>query len=187
MGGWVLQRAVSAKERADALEALSTDQRKRLAGFSRLMALNTGEAGEDLLQAAQLRWLESEVPIEGPDRTYEFLCGAIRSRRSNIFRHQKLAQKVDGIRAYAASPDEQDPIEHGIDAAASQEDTVFAQQLYDLCANDTEVQTLIMYDSEGTSRAEIQAETAWDDKKYEAIRKRKIRMVARWKIEGILR
>lgn len=186
MGRQILEQAVSTKDRADALEALSADQRKRLAGLARLMAPNTGETGEDLLQAAQLRWLESSVPVEGPDRTCEFLCGAISSIQSNIFRHQKLVRKVDGVRAFAASPDGQDPIELGVDPAASQEDTVFAQQLYDLCANDSEVQTLVMYDSERIGRAEIRAEMGWDDKKYDAVRKRKLRMIARWKIEGKL-
>jgi len=182
-----LGQAGIATDRARALEALGDDQRKRLAAFARLAAPSTGADGEDLLSAAHLRWLESQEPIEGPDRTYEFLRGAISSIRFNIFRHQKVARKVDGVRVFAASPEDQDPMELGADPAASQEDSVFAQELYDLCAADKEVQTLITYDADGASRADIQKEMKWDDKKYDAVRKRKLRMIARWKTEGKLR
>lgn len=185
-GGGCLEPAERVKQRADALMALSASQMKHLVVFARLKARNTGESDEDLLHSAHVRWLQSDVPVEGPDRTFEFLRGAISSIRSNTFRHQKLVRKMEGVRAVQNSPEEQDPLELSIDPASSQEDTVFAQQLYDLCARDKEVQMLVMFDVEQTSRADILSEMGWDDKKYDAVRKRKARLIARLLIDGDL-
>ena len=179
-----MDQVVGAADRAVALKALSADQRKRLEAFARMSARNTGEDGEDILSAAHVRWMASEEPVQGPEHTYGYLQKAISSIRSNTFRHQRLVQKFEGVRVYAASPDGPDPIDLGADPGASQEDAFFVQQLYDLFKHDSEVQMLILYESEQKVRAEMQLELEWDDKKYDAVRKRRVRMIARWKLEG---
>lgn len=181
-----MHQAIIAADRADALRALSADQRKRLAAFACRRAIGTGDEGEDLLSRAHLRWMTSNEPVLGPEQTYGYLKGAINSFRSNLFRRQKSLLKSQGIRVYAEKPSDPEPVEAAMDHSSSQEDAIFAQQLYDLCGDDDEVKTMILYNSEQTSMAEIQAETGWDDKKYEAVRKRKVRMIARWNIEGRL-
>jgi DNA-directed RNA polymerase specialized sigma24 family protein len=150
------------------------------------MSLNTEEEGQDLLQGAITRWLASDKPIQGPEQTYGFLVGAIRGITSNFWRHAKLVHHTHGRRVVAGPDDEQDPVETGEDSSVSQNDAVFAQQVYDLLAGDPEVQELWMYQSDHTTRAEIQHELGWDNTKYETIQKRKRRLVARWKLEGKL-
>lgn len=182
-----MSKPVHVKDRAAALQALDEDQRKHLAAYARIMSANTGEEGEDLLQDAFSRWLTSDDPVEGPERTYDFLRGAISSIRSNIFRHAKVVRRIEGVREVATSMEEQDPIELAADPGVSHEVTVFSQQLYDLCADDSDMQMLLMCQLDRATRAEIQAELGWNDTKYETVQKRKKRLVARWMIEGKLR
>lgn len=181
-----MHQAIVFAGRADALKDLSADQRKRLVAFARFCAVNTGEEGEDLLSMAHVRWMKSSEPVQGPEQTFSYLCGAIRNLRFNLFRRQKGLRKTQGIRVYPEAPDDPDPVDLAPDPGVSQEDTVFAQQLYDLCASDDEIQTMLLYNFEQKEKSEIQEETGWDDKKYETVRKRKIRMIARLKIEGRL-
>jgi DNA-directed RNA polymerase specialized sigma24 family protein len=182
-----LSKLVHANERAAALLALSEDQRKHLAAYARIMSANTGEEGGDLLQGAFVRWLASDEPVEGPERTYEFLRGAMSSIRSNIFRHAKVVRHYDGVRTVPESADDDDPIELAKDSGVSQEALVFFQQVYDLCADDEDIQLLLMSQLGLATRAEIQAELGWDNTKYEAVQKRKKRLIARFTIEGKLR
>jgi hypothetical protein len=182
-----LKKPVQATHRAAALQALSEDQKKQLAAYARIMSTNTGEENCDLLQSAQLRWLASDEPVEGPERTYQFLLGAMSSIRSNIFRHAAVVRRIEGVRVAASTEDEQDPIEVAPDPRVSQEAAVFSQQLYDLCADDSDMQMLLMCQLDRATRAEIQAELGWDDTKYETVQKQKKRLIARWMIEGKLR
>jgi DNA-directed RNA polymerase specialized sigma24 family protein len=174
----------AAGERAAALLALSADQKKRLAAYARILAVNLEDAQEDLLQTAHVRWLKSPVPVRSPEETTNFLAGAMRSRASNLRRHRKLVRAVHGDRSVPMSQEDEDPIELAPDGAASQDDSVFAQQLYDLSASDEEVQAFIMYRTDGVERSAVMREMGWDEQKYEAVRKRKLRMVAQWRIEG---
>lgn len=176
-----MDQTVKNCDRGSALLQLTADQQKRLTAYAKVTANGTGESAEDLLQAANLRWLASTVPVEGPEKTLSFLYGAIKSLRSNILRHRKIADRIDGTRIYAATEDDLDPIELASDAGFAQDDSIYTQEAYNFCATDGEVQTLILLDADGASREEIKLETGWSDKKYEAIRKRKIRMVARMK------
>lgn len=168
-------------DRGAALLQLTADQQKRLAAYATIAAINTGESAEDFLQAANVRWLASNVPVEGPEKTLSFLYGTIKGLRSNIFRHKKIATRVDGIRIYATTEDDTDPMELAPDASLAQDDSIYVQEVYSFCATDDEVQTFILLDADGASREEIKLETGWNDKKYEAVRKRKIRMIARMK------
>jgi hypothetical protein len=43
---------------------------------------------------------------------------------------------------------------------------------------------LILCEWEQKSSAEVQVAMEWDDNKYKAVRKRKLRMIARWKVDG---
>jgi DNA-directed RNA polymerase specialized sigma24 family protein len=72
-----LNKPVQGNVRAAALDALSEDQRKQLAGYARIMSRGTGDEGDDLLQGAFVRWLASDKPIEGPEQTCKFLREAI--------------------------------------------------------------------------------------------------------------
>lgn len=173
-----------AAERAAALLALNPAQKKRLAAYGRILAVNLDETHEDLLQMAHVRWLTSSVPVTTPEETTRYLAGAMQSIVFNLRRRQKLARAVHGDRAVQMSQEDEDPITLAPDGAASQEDAVFAQQLYDLSATDHEVQALIMYWADGAERSDIMKDMGWDEQKYEAVRKRKRRMVAQWKIEG---
>lgn len=173
--------------RVAALSALSEDQQKKLAAFARTVSKGTGDDGNDVLHGAILRWLDSNVPVEGAERTYHFLRDAMQSIASNIFRHKKIVRRVEGVRVTAAHEDGADPIELAPDQRASQEETLFAQQLYDLTKDDSEVQSLLMYQAERTSRTEIMKEMGWDNKKYDAVHKRTKRLIARLAVEGKLR
>ena len=175
-----------ANERADALTALSGDQRKRLAAFARIMSFGTGEDGDDLLQGAFARWLASDKPVEGPEETCKFLRDAISSRRSNIFRHAKVVRRYEGVRVVAQEEDGDDPIERAADPADATEASAFLQQFYDLCAGDEKIQLLLMAQLNGSTPAEILADLGWDEKQYKAVQKKKRRLVIRLTLEGKL-
>lgn len=150
-----MNKPVEGNERAAALTALSEDQKKRLAAFARFMSHGTGDEGDDLLQGAFVRWLASDKPVEGPEQTCQFLREAISSIRSNIFRHEKVVRRLEGVRAVAQEDAEEDPVEQAADPAASTEAVVFFQQLYDLCANDEEIQLLLVAQLNVGTPAEI--------------------------------
>lgn len=179
-----LKKPVQTTDRAAALDALSKDQRKRLAAYARFCSINTGEGPDDVLQSAQMRWLESDTPVEGPERTYQFLWGAMTSIRSNSFRHAAVVRETHGVRVTASIESGRDPIDLAPDERDARETVTFAQQLYDLCAGDGELQMLLMCQLDRANRADIQAELGWDDTKYETVQKRKKRLIARWKLEG---
>lgn len=153
--------------------------------YARFTARKAGDDGDDLLQGAYERWLKSDGPIEGPEATYHFLCGAIRSIASNILRRTKLVRQKDGVRTFA-DDEGPDPIEGAPDETATADESLFFQQLYDLCDGDEDMQLLLMASADAAQRSDIQKELGWDDRKYEAVTKRKRRLVARWKIEGKL-
>jgi DNA-directed RNA polymerase specialized sigma24 family protein len=181
-----LNKPVHGNERAAALAALSEDQRKQLAAYAKIMSRGTGDNGDDLLQEAFLRWLGSDKPIEGPKETCNFLRGAISSIRFNVFRHEKVVRRYEGVRAVAQKTDEEDLLDQAADPAASTEGPLFVQQLYDLCDDDEEVQLLLTAQADKASPDEIQTELGWDEKKYKAVQKRKRRLVIRWTLEGKL-
>jgi len=182
-----LSKPIQGKERAAALAALREDQRKRLAAYAQLMSHGTGDEGTDLLQGAFARWLASDKPVEGPEQTCKYLVEAINSIRSNIFRHEKVVRRLEGVRAFAQEDDEDDPVEQALDPAAATEATVYFQQVYDLCANDEEIQLLLLAQLKDGTPTEIQADLGWDEKKYKAVQKRKRRLVIRWTLEGKLK
>ena len=177
--------ALCGGDRVAALAALDENQVKQLAAFANLCSSGLLEDGQDLLQATYQRWLGSEVPVVGPIETVRFLFGAIRSIKFNEFRRKRAERAAFGNRAEpdANEPDSEDPIELVAANAATAEDSVYAQQLYD-ALDDTELQLLILHLAEGTPRAQIQAELKWDDKKYDAVQKRKLRTVAKLMREG---
>jgi DNA-directed RNA polymerase specialized sigma24 family protein len=177
---------VEGNERAAALEALCQDQRKRLAAYARFKSQGSGEDGDDLLQEAFARWMSSDKPVESQEQTCNFLRGAINSIVSNIFRHDKVVRRVEGVRAVAQEGDDEDPVEQAGDPTASTEGPTFAQQMYDLCGHDPEVQSLLTANAIGSTPDEIKSEFGWDDKKYNAVQKRKRRLVMRWMLEGKL-
>jgi DNA-directed RNA polymerase specialized sigma24 family protein len=180
-----LNNPVQSNERAAALDALGEDQRKQLAAYARIMSRGTGDDGDDLLQGAFARWLASDEPVEGPEQTYNFLRGAVSSIRSNIFRHEKVVRRFEGVRAVAEAEDEE-PLDQAADPAASTEAPVFFQQVYDLCDGDEEIQLLLMARLNNGTPAEVRVDLGWDDKKYNAVQKRMKRLVVRWMLEGKL-
>jgi DNA-directed RNA polymerase specialized sigma24 family protein len=180
-----LNKPFQESDRAAALVALNEDQRKRLAAYAQIVSRGTGSEGDDLLQEAFARWLGSDKPIEGPEQTCTFLRRAIGSIRFNIFRHAKVVRRYEGIRAFPEEGDDEDPLDQAADPAASTEGPLFVQQLYDLC-DDQEVQLLLTAQADNATPAQIQAELAWDEKKYKAVQKRKRRLVIQLMIEGKL-
>ena len=169
--------------RADALQALTEDHRKTLVAAARLRARGTSYEYGDLLNGAYERWLASEKPVIGPAQTYKFLLGAIRSMASNDRRHAALVRAVDGERA-VAFPGEEDPMDAAPDPQASPEAAMFLSQLYELCAHDPDVQTLLMFQDDNAERADVLRELGWDVTKYETVQKRKKKLVARLFNEG---
>lgn len=105
--------------RADALDALDRDQRTQLAAFAELMSRGTGDDGDDLLQEAIRRWLDSDVPVLDPERTCNFLRGAISSIRSNRFRKQRTVERVEGRRALELEHEEEEPLDRAADPTAA--------------------------------------------------------------------
>jgi DNA-directed RNA polymerase specialized sigma24 family protein len=180
-----LNKPTQGDERAGALVALSDHQKKQLAAYAEIMSRGTGNDAEDLLQEAFARWLASDKPVEGPEQTYNFLQGAIRSIRYNVFRHAKVVRRHEGERAVANDDDEEGPLDQAADPAASTEGPLFVQQLYDLC-HDEEVQLLLTAQADNATPHEIQAELGWDEQKYKAVQKRKRRLVIRLMLEGKL-
>ncbi|UPJ68587.1 hypothetical protein [Bradyrhizobium sp. 191] len=178
-----MERTAAQPARADALRALTDEQRIKLEVDARLRARGTSFDFEDLLQGAYERWMTSDKPVTGTAETYGFLRGAIRSIASNERRHAATIRRVHGERFTAAEGDP-DPAENVADPTASQEDSLVLNQFYDLCANDPEIQTLLMLLDEGAERAEVLQELGWDVTKYETVQKRKRKMVARLINEG---
>ncbi len=74
--------------RAAALGDLTPDQRKKLVVQSRLKARPPVFGAEDLLHGAYERWLKSDLAVEGPEETCNFLWGAINSIAFNATRHK---------------------------------------------------------------------------------------------------
>jgi DNA-directed RNA polymerase specialized sigma24 family protein len=169
--------------RANALRALTDDQTKILIADAKLRRNGTPFEYRDLLQGAYERWLSSEKPIEAPSETLRFLRGAMRSIASNERRHAAMARRIDGTRVVAVD-ERPDPIEAAPDPAPSQEDALVLTQLFELCADDAEVQMLLMLQAENAERADIMRELEWDVIRYETVQKRKRKKVARLFSEG---
>lgn len=181
-----LNNPVHGDERVAALGALSGDQRKRLAAYALLMSKGISDDHDDLLQQAQVRWLASKKPVEGPQQTESFLRGAMRNLRYNAFRHQDVVRRLEGERVFADADDQERPVEQGADPASATDGRLFVQQVYDLCAGDDELQCLLTMQADNATPDEIRAEMKWDEKKYKAVQKKKIRAVARWMLQGKL-
>lgn len=171
--------------RATALGSLTPDQRKKLVVQSRLKARPPVFGAEDLLQGAYERWLKSDLAVEGPEETYNFLWGAINSIAFNATRHKATVRRFEGERV-VATIDGDDPIELAHDVTVSQENAVFAEQFYSLCAHDEDLQMLLMCQNDRATKAETLSELGWDETKYETVQKRKKRLVKKWINEGIL-
>lgn len=178
-----MERAAAQPARADALRALTDDQRVKLEADARLRARGTSFDFEDLVQGAYERWMASDKAVTGVEETYSFLRGAIRSLASNDRRHASTIRRVHGVRSTASEGDP-DPAETVADPAASQETSLVLNQLYDLCANDPEVQALLILQDDGAERADVLQELGWDVTRYETVQKRKKKMVARLINEG---
>jgi len=176
---------VESGDRSAALEALSGDQVKRLAAYANLCSNGLPEEGQDLLQAAYQRWLASDVPVKGAAETAAYLFGAIKSIRSNGFRRMRSEFAAFGERIEPDQHDEEAeaPVETVRANSAAADETMYVQQVYD-ALNDPELQLLVLHQSEGTARKQIQEELGWDDKKYEAVQKRKLRALAKLLKEG---
>jgi DNA-directed RNA polymerase specialized sigma24 family protein len=180
-----VSKPVIGNVRADALNALSEDQRKQLAAYARIMSQGTGDEGGDLLQGAFARWLASDKPVEGPQQTCKFLFEAIRSTRSNFFRHERVVQRFEGERAFRQEDEEEEPLDRAADPSASTEGPLYVQQVYDLC-DDEEIQLLLTAQADRAKPEQIKADLGWDGKKYETVLKRKRRLVIRLMREGKL-
>jgi DNA-directed RNA polymerase specialized sigma24 family protein len=179
-----LNKPVQGNVRADALNALSDDQRKQLAAYARIMSQGTSDEGGDLLQGAFARWLASDKPVEGPEQTCKFLLEAISSIRSNFFRHERVVQRFEGERAFKQE-DEEEPLDRAADPSASTEGPLYVQQVYDLC-DDEEIQLLLTAQADRAKPEQIKADLGWEAKKYETVLKRKRRLVIRLMREGKL-
>lgn len=172
--------------RADALDALDRDQRTQLAAFADLMSRGTGDDGDDLLQEAIRRWLDSDVPVQGPEQTCNFLRGAINSIRSNRFRKQRTVERVEGRRAHKLEHEEEEPLDRAADPTAATDGPLYVQQVYDLC-EDEDVKLLLLTLLGGQATPdEIKAELGWNDTKYATVLKRRRRLVIRLMREGKL-
>ena len=178
-----MDRTAALTARADALRALTDDHRKVLVADARLRARGTSYEFGDLLNGAYERWMVSDKPVVGPAETYTFLRGAIRSIASNDRRHAATVRRMDGDRIVAVEG-EPDPMDAVPDRTASPEGALMLAQLYELTAEDPDVQSLLMYQDDGAERADVLRELGWDVTKYETVQKRKKRMVARLINEG---
>lgn len=170
--------------RGAALDALDDAQMKKLATISRVLAIAPMEP-KDLLQDACVRWLQSDTPIESPDRTYSFVRDAMKSLRFNDLRHAGVVKRALGERLQSPN-DGGDGTEQLKSAVASAEDSKVAQQAFDLFSNDPDVQEYILKLMDGASPDDIQAELGWDKHKYQAVQKRRVRAVAKFIAEGKL-
>jgi len=172
--------------RADALDALDRNQRTLLAGFAELMSRGTGDDGDDLLQSAMARWLASDVPIQGPDQTCNFLRGAISSIRFNTFRKKRTVERIEGRRAHKLEHEADEPLDRAADPTAATDGPLYIQQVYDLC-EDEDVKLLLLTLLGGQATPdEVKAELGWNDTKYATVLKRKRRLVIRLMLEGKL-
>ena len=176
---------VESGNRGAALEALGGDQVRRLAAYANLCSNGLPEDGQDLLQAAYQRWLSSEVPIADAAATTNYLFGAIKSIRSNEFRRKRseLAALGERIEPYPHDEEAEPSVELVPASSAAPDETIYVQQVYD-ALDDSELRLLVLHQAEGTARKLIQMELGWDDKKYEAVQKRKLRALAKLLNEG---
>jgi DNA-directed RNA polymerase specialized sigma24 family protein len=167
--------------RANALVSLTNDHRKKLAAYARLRARGTSFESDDLLQNAYTRWMASDAAETTPERTFEYLLGAIRNTAFNERRRVGTEQRHFGRREFAVDG-EPDPVESAPDPAGSQEDERLLADLYELFSNDSDIQGLLIL--QGADRAEILRELDWNVTRYETVQKRKKRMIARFINEG---
>uniref|UniRef100_Q07NQ1 RNA polymerase, sigma-24 subunit, ECF subfamily n=1 Tax=Rhodopseudomonas palustris (strain BisA53) TaxID=316055 RepID=Q07NQ1_RHOP5 len=185
-GGVTLNKVVQINDRAAALAELSGDQKKKLTAWSGLASRGTPYEANDLLQGAYVRWLASKKPVEGPDETYDYLFGAIKSIRSNHFKREKTVARYDGKRAFETEDDEETLVETAADPVETIESAVFQQQLFDLFRDDDEILELLIEQIDDAAASEIQAKLGWSKTKYETVQKRKKRLVAKYMSEGKL-
>lgn len=181
-----MQKSVGGSDgiRGAALSALDDAQMKKLELISRVLAKPAMEP-KVLLHDAFVRWLQSDTPIEGPERTFAFIRDAMKSIRSNTFRHARVVKGALGDRLQTQE-DAEDIAEQQPSSAASAEDSKTVQQAFDLFADDPEVQEYILKLMDGASPDEIQIELGWDKLKYQAVQKRRSRAVAKFIAEGSL-
>jgi len=174
-------------DRAKALQAIELADKRRLVGLSEYLARGTGDEGADLLQAATLRWLQTEaVKAPSPQIAYSFVRSAMFSVRSNRFRQLRSERSQLGTLLVPATPDAAAPVENVRDLTASTEDEIFAQQLFDLLDDDLELQAYLLGRLSRAPRADIQSDNKWDDKKYDAVQKRFNRMIINLQVKGAL-
>ncbi len=178
--------AAASLERARALEALGDNRLKSLMAIANFRSYGLDVDGEDLLQGAYVRWLKSNVPVGDTDDTYKFLIGAINSQRTNSFRHKKVVKRTIGERKFAKDENSEDPVYEIAARQPSPDDSIYLQQIFDLVTDDPDVQLLLMCQGQQATRAETLLELGWDEKKYETVRKRKIRRVAKLFSEGVI-
>ena len=161
--------------------------KKRLVALSEYLAQGTGDDGQDLLQTAKLRWLKSKsVQNPTPQAAATFLRGAMYSVRYNRVRQIRLQKSELGNRLVPATIEAPDPVEEVRGQPDSAEDTLFAQQLFDLFGDDLELQAYLLGRLSRSSRAHIQEDNKWDDRKYDAVQKRFSRMMVSLQLKGAL-
>ncbi|NNE40169.1 MAG: hypothetical protein HKN14_04535 [Marinicaulis sp.] len=180
------QAGLTQPDRVGALETLNDDEMKKLAAFARIRSAGSTIDADDLLQGAYLRWLQSDVAIEGPQQTFNFLVGAINSQRSNAFRREKTVKSKLGERKSALDPAKEEALYESAAQRPSQDDSMFLQQLFDLLADDPDIQLLLMCLGQQATKTETMEELGWDAKKYEAVRKRKVRRIAKLTSDGVI-
>ena len=173
-------------ERTAALEAIDPAGKNRLAAQARFLARGTGDEAGDLLNSAIVRWLQSESEMPTPSTAYAFIRDAMFSVRFNRLRQLRRQRAELGGRLVPVLADAPDPVENVCDRTAGVEDLAFAQQLYDLMADDDELLAYLMGRLERDGRATIQTENNWDDRKYDAVQKRFNRMIQKLQSQGAL-
>ncbi|MDP2123929.1 MAG: hypothetical protein Q8J92_06060 [Parvibaculum sp.] len=161
--------------------------KKRLVALSEYLARGTGDEGCDLLQAATVRWLQTDtVEYPSPNAALVFLRGAMFSVRYNRLRQLRLQRSQIGERLVPATPDAMDPVENIADQTNSTEDEMFVQQLFDLLDDDLELQAYLLGRLSRATRTDMKSDNNWDDKKYDAVQKRFNRMISKLQSEGAL-
>ena len=143
----------------------------------------TGWAADDLLQEAMVKLLSGARVWPCGIHPLVVLKTVMHSIASNVRKHNELSP-IDAnvvVDPFEVDVDDKTPVAHGTLTVTPEDETSGKQQIAALYASlrgDEDLELLVVEWADGIRGAEAREELGWDEKKYDAVRKRLLRRLA---------
>ncbi|MDC8759535.1 RNA polymerase sigma factor [Janthinobacterium fluminis] len=143
----------------------------------------TGWAADDLLQEAMFKLLSGTRVWPRHIHPLVVLKTVMHSIASNARKRNELSP-IDAnvvVDPFEVDVDDKTPAAHGTVTVTPEDDTSSKQQiaaLYAALGGDEDLELLVLIWADGMRGAEAREELGWDEKKYDAVRKRLLRRLA---------